>query len=311
MAEFRPKPLDPRLLAVAQRLGLTARQLVADAVAGLHASRRPGVSREFSQYRAYQPGDEPRRIDWRLFARSDRYFVRESEVTTRLAISLVVDATASMQHRGGPAQQTSKLQNATTLAAAFAYLAELQSDPITLHLVRDGIVSSVLTAGQRQPFHCIVNALDKLEASGRWPTDPQQLTLAIGRADVNGGSVAPGTTAHLTIVLTDGHEHGGEIRAALAPLRIRRHELLLVHFVAPDERDFPYTGVVRFEEWETGRTLIADAAAVRRDFLAVAERERVAWSRGWGDRNFEYLRLATDESLAQGLRSYLMRRARR
>src|SRR4051812_22770 len=101
MSATEPKHaiLDPRLLAATQGLTLTARRLVAGAIAGLHASRRPGIAREFSQYRAYQAGDEPRHIDWKLFARSDRYFLRESEIDTRVAITLVLDATASMQHR--------------------------------------------------------------------------------------------------------------------------------------------------------------------------------------------------------------------
>lgn len=310
MSAARTSHLDPALLAVATRLSLTARQLAAEAEAGLHASRRPGISREFSQYRAYQPGDEPRHIDWKLFARSDRYFIRESEVTTRLAISLVLDATASMQHRGSNPALPTKLANATAFAAALGYLAERQGDPLTLHLVCDGQVKSVLTAGQRQPFQRLVNALAGVTAQSRWPEDNRALTQAMQRAELSGASVGPGTTAHLTIVLTDGHEHGGEIRASLAPLRALRHELLLVHFIAPDERDFPYTGTVRFEEWETGRTLTADAAAVRADFLAAEEREQAAWRRGWGDRNFDYLPLFTDEPLARGLRHTLLHRSR-
>jgi uncharacterized protein (DUF58 family) len=311
MAAPRSASLDPALLAVAQRLNLTARQLVADAVTGQHPSRRPGIAREFSQYRAYQPGDEPRQIDWKLFARSDRYYIRESEVTTRLAISLVLDATASMQHRGADAPAPPKLDCATALAAAFACLAERQGDPCALHLVSDGQVRSVLTAGQRQPLPRILNALAAVTAKGRWPADPRVLTQALQRAEMTGASVGPGATAHLTVVLTDGHEPGGEIRASLAPLRARRHELLLVHFIAPDERDFPYRGTVRFEEWETGLAVTADAAAVRAAFLAAGEREQDAWRRGWGDRAFDYLPLATDEPLAPGLRRCLLRRSGR
>jgi uncharacterized protein (DUF58 family) len=303
--------LDPRLLAATQGLALTARRLAAGAIAGLHVSRRPGHAREFSQYRAYQPGDEPRQIDWKLFARSDRYYLRESEVDARVAINLVLDATASMQHPGGPSDAPRKFDLARSLAAALAFLAGNQGDEVTLHVVRNGLVSSHSTGGHRQPFRRIVHALAPLEPAGRWPADRTRLTQAFRRAELEAASSGPAATARISVVLTDGHEPGGEIRAALAPLRARQHELLFFHFVSRDEREFPYRGPVRFEEWETGRTLEADATAVRMTYLAAAQRERESWSRVWGDDRFDYLTLMTDGDLAQGLRSYLRRRARR
>jgi uncharacterized protein (DUF58 family) len=310
----RPSPstlpfLDPALLAATQRLALTARHLVAGAVAGVHPSRRPGLSREFSQYRPYQPGDEPRHIDWKLFARSDRYFLRESEIDTRVAVSLVLDATGSMQHpSGGPAGDR-KFDRARAVAAALALLAETQGDAITLHLVARGDVTSVRVADERQPFQRIVHALASAEPQGRWPTDPLRLTQELRRAGSEATQAPPGTTARLTVVLTDGHEHSGEIRAALAPLRARQHELLLIHFIARDERDFPFHGPVRFEEWETGRIVEANASAVRAAYLAAEQQEEDTWKRAWGGQNFDYLPLLTDEPLERGLRAYLRRRA--
>jgi len=303
-----PSVLDPRLLASTRGLALTARRLVAGAIAGLHASRRPGLAREFSQYRAYQPGDEPRHIDWKLFARSDRYYLRESEIDTRVAVSLVLDATASMAHRGATPDVPRKFDVARSVAAALALLAETQGDAATLQIVADGDVSSVLSAGRRQPFQQIVHALTALETRGRWPDDPSKLTNALRRADLEATSAGPGTTARVTVVLTDGHEHAGEILAALTPLRARRHELLFLHFIARDELEFPYRGTVRFEEWETGRTIDADATAVRAAYLAAEAREREAWSRAWGGDHFDYLALMTDEPPERGLRAYLRRR---
>ncbi|MBI4506161.1 MAG: DUF58 domain-containing protein [Chloroflexi bacterium] len=303
--------LDPRLLAAAQRLALTARRLVAGTIAGRHASRRPGLAREFSQFRPYQPGDEPRHIDWKLFARSDRYYLREGEVDTRVAITLVLDATASMQHRGAAPDAPRKFALACSLAAALAYLAENQGDTLALQIVADGDVRSILTAHRRQPFQLIVQALAAAEPSGRWPADGSRLTQALRRAELEAASATDDTTSRITVVLTDGHEHGGEIRAALAPLRTRRHELLFLQFIARDEREFPYRGAVRLEEWETGRVIETEAAAVRAAFLAAAQRERDAWSRAWNGDRFDYLALMTDEPLELGLRAFLRRRAGR
>ncbi len=303
--------LDARLLAATRGLTLTARRLVAGALAGFHASRRPGLAREFSQYRAYQPGDEPRNIDWKLFARSDRYFLRESEIDTRVAISLVLDATASMQHATGKTPPGTKFEVARALAAAFALLAENQGDAATLHIVRDGHVTTNATAGHRHSFLQIVHTLSSVVPAGRWSSDPQQLTLALRRAEQTGRSAAPDATARVTIILTDGHEPGGEMRASLAPLRTQQHELLFFQLVARDEREFPYRGPIRFEEWETGRAIEADASAVRGAFLAAETAERAAWARAWPDGRFEYTALMTDEPLERALRTFLRRRAAR
>ena len=303
--------LNPRLLSATAGLALTARRLVEGAVAGLHASRRPGLAREFSQYRAYQPGDETRHIDWKLFGRSDRYYLRESEIDTRVVISLLLDATESMQHRGGGAEVPRKFELASSLVAALALLAENQGDPATLQIVANGDVATVLTAGHHQPFRRIVQALDGVAPAGRWPTDPRRLTEALRRAENTAKRSGPGMTARLTVILTDGHQHGEEIRAALAPLRAQQHELLFLHLVAPDEREFPYRGPVQFEEWETGRNLEADGAAVRYAFLAAEQRESEAWSRAWGDDRFDYLRLLTNEPPERALRIFLRRRLQR
>lgn len=312
MAEFPATPsiLDPRLLSATQGLALTARRLVAGALTGLHASRRPGLAREFSQYRAYQPGDEPRQIDWKLFARSDRYFLRESEVEARVAVSLVLDATGSMQH-SDDADGHRKFDRARALGAALALLAENQGDEMNLHVIGNGGVTSLSTAGHRQPFLRIVHSLGKLEPSGRWPEDRTCLAQAFRRTELESASRGPAATVRLTLVLTDGHEHGGEIRAALAPLRVRQHEVIFFHFTAPDERDFPFQGSVRFEEWETGRILEVNATAVRGAYLAATQRVREAWRRAWRDDSFDYVTVMTDEDLAQGLRAYLRRRMQR
>lgn len=298
---------DPRLMAAVQGLELCARRLVAGVVPGLHASRQPGSAREFSQYRAYQPGDEPRQIDWKLFARSDRYYLREGEVSLRLRLHLVVDATASMQHTGGPAGALRKFDIARNLAAALALLAGSQGDGVELHLVSDGRVSSVLPGRQGQPFSRVVRALAAAEPSGRWLESPGPLTAALRRG-VEGAGGSANATVDLTVVLTDGFEGGGEIRAALAPLRSLRHEVVFCHLLTRDEVDFPYRGPARFEDWETGQVIEADGALVRAAYLEGQEREREAWKRAWGGDRFDYLRILTDEPIDRVLRLYLKRR---
>ena len=121
----------------------------------------------------------------------------------------------------------------------------------------------------------------------------------------------PGATRELTIVLTDGHEHGDEIRAALAPLRSRQHEVLFIHLLGGDELEFPFSGPVRFEEWETGEVFETDASAARAVWLENLERTLDQWRRGWQGRGFDYVQIRTDEPLDRALRAYLRRRMKR
>ena len=304
--------LDPRVLSATRGLRLAAMQIVAGVLPGIQASRQPGLSQEFSQYRAYMPGDEPQQIDWKLFARSDRYYIRESEIETAVTMRIILDATASMRHEDttGPGAGVRKFDAARVLAAAFAYLAQSQGDPVGLHTVSAGAVASVQPGQRRQPFERIVHALENLEATGKWPENARELSVAM--ASRNASVPSPGgTTRELTIVLTDGFEHGAEIRDALAALKLREHEVLFVHLLGRDEIEFPFTGPVRFEEWETGAVFETDASTARAMWRDNLERSLAEWQREWDGKRFDYLQVRTDEPIDRALRAYLLRRMKR
>jgi uncharacterized protein (DUF58 family) len=287
-------------------------QIVAGVLPGIQASRQPGLSREFSQYRAYYPGDEPRHIDWKLFARSDRYYLRESEIQTAVTLRIVLDATESMRHAdvSGEGAGVRKFDCARLLAAALAYVAHRQGDPVGLHIIAGGRVQSIQPGQRRQPFERIIHALEKLEPAGRWPGDPRELARAVGsRAAM--AAIPGGATRELTIVLTDGHEHGDEIRSVLAPLRQRQHEVIFMHLVGRDELEFPFSGPVRFEEWETGAVFETDASSARAIWLENQQQQLSAWRQAWQGRRFDYVQIRTDEPLGNALRTYLRQRMRR
>ena len=295
--------LDPKLLAATRGLTLAARGLVSGLLPGLHASRRPGLAREFAQYRAYQPGDEPRHIDWKLFARSDRYFVRESESETAVNMRLILDATASMQHADVANPALTKFDFARTLAAAFALLAAAQGDQVGLHAVSGDGVVSVPPGQHRQPTERILHTLANLRAAGPWPAEARRALAGTLGAQTN--------RREIVVVLTDGHEQDDEIRGALAPWRVRGHELLLCQIVGRDEEDFPFQGLVRFEDWETGATQETDADAARAAWVAGYHQRLEAWRREWtGSGRFDALRFLLDELPGNVLRTYLKRRQR-
>ena len=193
-----PNPLDPKLLAATRGLTLAARGLVAGLLPGLHASRQPGMAREFAQYRAYQPGDEPRHIDWKLYARSDRYFVRESEIETAINVRLILDATASMRHADaanphvdevrpsraypGGRSNDARGRRKATRSACMRSLAVVESFPRPART----------TAGSRP--NGILRTFWKIcQAAGPWPADARRALHAAFAAGVASAAVAART----------------------------------------------------------------------------------------------------------------------
>ena len=304
--------LDPRLLAATRGLTLAARRLAAGVLPGLHASRQAGMAREFSQYRAYQPGDDPRHVDWKLFARSDRYYVRESEIETAVTVRILLDATASMRHADttGPAAGLRKFDAARRPGRrAGGRRAGTGRCRSGLHAVADGRKSFPCRRGStRAPFERIVRTLERLEPAGRWPADGRALAVALASGPARGGRHAANRARSSSCfpICTSTAE---EIRAVLAPLRARRHELLLFHLVGRDELDFPFHGAVRFEDWETGAAIETDADRVRTAWTEGQENRVREWRRAWEDGGrFDYAQFRLDEPLDRALRGYLSRR---
>ncbi len=221
---------------------------------GQHASRSRGAGLEFAQYRAYEPGDEPRRIDWKLFARSDRYFVRESERDSPLTLWLVIDASASMAQADGARPEWRKLDAAKTIAACAIELALRQGDRFGLiALAAGGPTLIAADAGARHRDRCLLE-LEKIRCAGAWPVESSLRPLW--------ERVLPSS---LVLVLSDFFDD------AAADLALRfaaaRREVLTIQMLSAEERDFPFEGGHRFVDPETGADRRVEAAAIRSDFL--------------------------------------------
>jgi uncharacterized protein (DUF58 family) len=246
--------ISPALRARLRDLRLLPRQAAAGQGLGLHSSRSRGVGLEFAQYRAYAPGDEPRRVDWKLFARSDRYFVRESERDSPLELWLLVDATASMAQADAAHPGHSRLDAARTLAACCIELALRQGDHFGLAALSDQATSFVPRgSGPRQRDRCLQEML-RWRAQGAWPSAAQSLPLW--------ERVAP---ASLVIVLSDGFD---EAAIALAErLAAARRDVVLIQILTAEERDFPFRGSRRFVDPESAEEVLADPAMARAEYL--------------------------------------------
>ena len=287
--------IRPAALAALRDLPLVARTVVDGFMYGVHHSRMPGAGLEFSQYRSYQAGDDLRRVDWKLYGRSDRYFVRESEIETSLTLRLVLDASASM----GQAEAISKFDYCRFLAASLALLAHRQGDAIGLYALSDGALHPVRPGRGQAHLHRLMHALERLEPAGAWPAwEGVERALSVGSG------------RGLTIVLSDLHERGAEIREAVLRLAARRHEVVVMHVVGRSELTLDYGGPVELEELETGRVVEVDPGRERAAYTAALATELNALRREFEGRGIEYARFVLDEPLDSALRAFLMARLR-
>lgn len=284
--------IPPEVRARLRGLRLSARGSAGGDGLGQHASRSRGAGLEFAQYRAYEPGDEPRRIDWKLYARSDRYFVREAERDSPLCVWLIVDATASMRQADTARPAFAKLDAAKSLAACVIELALRQGDRFGL-IALGGATPVVVRAGAgpRQRDRCLLE-LARIAAAGSWP-DAESLRPLWER-------IAPNA---LVVVLSDFFDDAAvELAERLAAAR---REVLSVQLLGADERDFPFTGGHRFRDPESTTERRVEAAAVRKDFLERFAAARAQLARRFAARGIRHADYVLDEALDAPLRRLL------
>lgn len=289
-----PAMLSPEVRARLRTLRLAPRLARGDRGFGLHASHSRGAGLEFAQYRAYEPGDELRQVDWKLHARSDRWFVREAERDSPLTAWIIVDTSASMAQGDDARPGWSRLDAARGLAAATIEIALRQGDRFGLAAAGGaGLLLQPAAAGPRHRDRCLL-ALAALRADGGWPAEAAMAPLY--------GRIAP---LDLVLLLSDGFD---EAALGLAGrLAAARREVLMVRLLTVEERDFPFAGGHRFRDPESGLELRGDGAAMRADFLerfGASRREQTARLAAAGIRQVEHV---LDEPLDLPLRRLFSR----
>lgn len=251
MADLLPPDVRSRL----RGLRLVTRRAVGARGIGLHQSHSRGAGLEFAQYRAYEPGDELRQIDWKLYARSDKFFVREAERESPVALWVLIDASASMGQSDDTRPGYSRLDAARAIAAALAELAMQQGDRFGFMALGDsGLALLPPATGLRQRDRMLIELLAIRPARAfAAPAQLAPLWERVGARD-------------LVILLSDCFD---EAAIALAEkLAAAGRETLVIEMLTAGERDFPFAGGYRFRDPETGEELLADGAALRAEFLA-------------------------------------------
>lgn len=296
MPEAAYRYIDPKILAALGDLALAARTVVDGFMYGVHHSRMPGAGLEFSQYRSYQPGDDVRRIDWKLFARSDRYFLRDAETDTSVTVRIVLDASESMAHTE---HGLTKFEYARMIAAVLAVLAHRQGDAVGLYALNDADPHVVPPQRGHQHVHRLLHALEQLSPAGVWP-EWQRME----------GLLTAGGQRGIIAIITDLHERHEEIRTVATKLAALRQEVLVLHIIGRAELEFAYQGTVTFEELETGRRIEVDADAVRPSYLAALGGHLNDLRRSLEALQVGYARFPLDQPLDVALRQFLASRAR-
>ena len=291
--------LDPALLARLGPLQVRARKVMEGVLTGLHKSPHHGQSVEFSEHKEYAPGDEIRHIDWRAFAKLDKYYVKRFEMETNLRALLVVDASGSMAYGRGA---MTKLQYAAICAGALAYLLSRQGDQVGLCIAGDGGT----TPGVRDfipfassPTHVqeLLHQLDS--AQGKGPTLlPQALDFAAEKAPRRA----------LITVLSDLFDATERSIPALKMLRSRRHDVLLLQIHDREELDFPFDDPTRFLSMEDDRQIEAQPRQIRESYLAEMGRFLESTRRELARADVEVQQIATDDPPDRVLLELLARR---
>ena len=291
--------LHPRDLAELGGLEFVAREVVEGFLTGLHRSPHRGFSVEFAEHRMYQPGDDLRYIDWRMFGRSDRYYVKQFEEETNLRTYLLLDTRTSMAWSSSPGELPPKLWYAKQLAACIALLLLRQGDSVGVVGFDDLVRVHTPPRGGRRHWYEIVRSVAALEASGR-------TEAASAIRDVAGRLRRRGLVVLISDLLVDPET----TRMALRFLRHRGHEVLVFHIMDPGERALPSIGDARFVDPETDDELPISVADVRKEYRDAVQHAIREWHDTLIPNGIDYNVLDTSLPMARPLRMYLRKRER-
>jgi uncharacterized protein (DUF58 family) len=288
--------LDPAVVARLGTLELRARTVVEGLLLGLHRSPFKGFSVEFAEYRQYMPGDDLATIDWKVYARSDRHYVKKFEAETNLDCHIMLDVSASMRYQS---REISKFEYGQCLAASLAYLMNRQRDGAGLTAFDDRIVSMLPASARPGHLHALLVTLDRLQIGERTNVAKPMHQLADSLRKRG-----------MVVLISDLMDEPERVIQGLKHFRFRGAEVVVFHVMDPGELSFPFERATRFEDLETGREVTAVPALVRDDYLKALNTLLDRYKRELGAAGIDYHLLATDQPLELALLEYLSTRGR-
>jgi uncharacterized protein (DUF58 family) len=292
------KYLRPEVIRQVSRLDLRAKFIVEGFLAGLHASPFHGFSVEFSEHRKYVPGDDLKDLDWNIYAKTDKYYLKKFEAETNLTGYLVMDLSASMAYTYR--QELTKFEYAICLAAALGYLMIHQQDPVGLVTFDTRIQASLPPRSKRTQLGTILAVLANLKPSGQ--TDVSQCLHQLA---------AMIRSKSLVVLFSDLMTEPEPVLQSLHHLRHRGNEVIIFHILDEAEVHFPFDGVIEFEDVEVHDKLMVDARGIRGDYLKAVTQFQEFYRTECAKANIDYVPMDTSVSFDKALMEYLLQRQKR
>ena len=269
--------LKPDIVKSISGLALIARVILDGYLSGLNHSRRVGPGMEFSQFRGYEPGDDLRLLDWKMLARSGRYYIKQSEIETNIAVKFILDSSKSMLHTEG---ELSKMDYVRVIVASLAYLCHHQGDAVGLFALNDHHLHLLQPKTQKQHFNRLLLELLSITNEGTWPKNTDDSRKLHDR-----------THKELIFFITDLYEEYNELTTFVKQLKTMRNEVVVLHVMGKDELEFNYRGNLIFEDLETGAKVKVNAADAKKEYLKSLD---------------EMMKKPRDTLLAKGISYHLM-----
>jgi uncharacterized protein (DUF58 family) len=295
-AETRTSYLDPGTLARLGSLELKARTIVEGFLTGLHRSPFRGFSVEFAEYRQYLPGDDLATLDWKVYARTDRHFIKKYEEETNLDCHILIDVSASRGYRSG---EVTKLQYGAFLAAALAFLMNRQRDAVGLLTFDDKILTRLAPSARGGQLMSVLIALDRL-AIGATTNVAKPLNDLAGAIRKRG----------LVVLISDLLDDADRVVEGLKHFRDRGTEVIVFHVLDQAELQFPFQQAARFRDVETRDEVVAEPAVVREQYLKAITDLQDRYRRELRLAGIDYVMLDTSLPLETALMAYLLTRRR-
>jgi uncharacterized protein (DUF58 family) len=284
--------VDPTILSRIGNLELLARTVVDGFINGLHRAPYFGASIDFAEHRGYVPGDDIRRVDWRLYARTDRYYVKQYEADSNANVTVLLDVSASM---GFASREVSKLEYACYLTACLSYLAHRQRDRVGIVTFDDDIVQYVPPSAKH--FNVVLYTLDRATARR-----PGSLRLPLQKAAEHF------RRRGLVILVSDFYDEPDAVLDAVKPLRFLGNDLIVFHVLDPAELEFPYDEATSFKDVESGEQLPVVPQAFAEEYRALIRNHTVTLGAKFSEHRIDYTLCSSGEPLDRILFSYLASR---
>src|SRR5271168_629661 len=296
--ENSPNYLDPQTLASLEGLDLQARLMVEGYVAGMHPSPYHGFSVEFAEHREYVPGDDIRHVDWKVWSKTDKLYLKQYEEETNLLLYLLLDTSESMAYASG--DNVTKLQYAQFIVASLAYLILQQQDSVGLVDYDDAVRRYLKPAGQTSQLKEVLHLLDVTPA--REKSDLGLVFNDLAERFKKRGVV---------VVFSDLFDDVARILTGLKHFRHRRHEVIVFHILDPAELEFPFRDTTLFKGLEGMPDILTDPHALKRAYQAELQSFLHEMEKGCRMVDIDYVPLRTDQTLDIPLTSYLASRSAR